>query len=159
MQVAFRHAILCRVKVRARKKRPRRSGCPIGFALDILGDKWTLLVIRDIVFGGKNTFGEFLASEEGIATNVLADRLQRLECAGILRKQTNPRSRARTLYRLTEMGIDLVPVLVDLAVWGAKYDPKTAAPKAFVRRAVKEREALLAEIISVLRSRSNKGIE
>lgn len=111
-----------------------------------------MLVIRDLVFGGKRRFSEFLASEEGIATNVLSERLQRLERVGIVRKEPDPQSRAQAVYRLTRKGIDLVPLLVDLAVWGAKYDPHTAAPRAFVKRAVKEREALLAEIMSGLLS-------
>lgn len=144
---------LGRVKVPRRKKRSRRSGCPISFALEILGDRWTLLVLRDIVFGGKRTFGEFLASEESIATNVLAERLGRLARAGIVRKTSAARS--RTGYLLTERGIDLVPVLVDLAVWGAKHDPQTAAPKVFVRRATKDREALLVEIVAALRARQD----
>ena len=156
MQVLVEDAILKCVKARSRKKRPRRSGCPIGFALDILGDRWTLLVIRDMVFGRKRTFSEFLASEEGIATNILTDRLHRLESAGLLRKETDPRSQVRVLYRLTEKGIDLVPLLVDLAVWGAKHDPETAAPKAFLKRAAEERESLLAEITSALRGRAER---
>lgn len=156
MQVIIDDAILKCVKARSRKKRAQRSGCPIGFALDILGDRWTLLVIRDMVFGRKRTFGEFLASEEGIATNILTDRLHRLESAGLLWKQTDPRSQVRVLYRLTEKGIDLVPLLVDLAVWGAMHGPGTAAPKAFLKRAAEDRETLLAEIASALRGRAER---
>ncbi len=141
----------------SRKKRAGRSGCPISYALDLLGDRWTLLVVRDAVFGGKRTFGEFLESPEGIATNILADRLQRLECEGILRRETDPKSRSRVLYHLTEKGIGLVPVLLDLAVWGAAHDLNTAAPKAFVKRATKDRETLLEEIVAGLRSRSKEN--
>ncbi len=139
------------------KRGQRRSDCPISYALDILGDRWTLLVIRDAVFQGKRTYGEFLDSPEGIATNILADRLQRLECQEILERQEDPVTRSRVLYHLTEKGIGLVPALLDLAVWGAAHDLNTAAPKAFVKRAAKDREALLAEIVAGLRSRSKEN--
>ncbi len=139
-----------RVKAGAKGK-ARRSNCPISYALDILGDRWTLLVLRDAVFQGKQTFGEFLDSPERIATNILADRLRRLECKGILERQEDSAMRSRVLYRLTDKGIGLVPVLLDLVVWGAKHDMQTAAPKAFVRRAVKDREALIEETVAKLR--------
>lgn len=131
--------------------RSRRSDCPISFSLDLLGDRWTLLIVRDVVFEGKRTFGQFLASEEGIATNILSDRLSRLVCAGILRHRPGPGREDRGAYQLTEKGIDLVPVLLDLVVWGAKYDPRTAAPPEFVAQAVHHREQLLAAIAAGLR--------
>lgn len=159
MQVPFRTRYTSRVTDRARRRRPRRSGCPIGFALDILGDRWTLLIVRDMMFGGKRTFGQFLASEEGIATNILAERLKRLEASGVLRRVDDAApARPRASYELTEMGIGLVPVLLDLVVWGARHDPGTAAPASFVKRAMRERERLLAEITSGLRKgRTGRG--
>ena len=110
----------------------RRSGCPISFTLDFLGDKWTLLIIRDMVFLGKKYFGEFLESDEKIATNILADRLKRLEEDKIIFKKDNPDNQKKFIYGLTEKGIELVPLLLEMIKWGAKHNPHTAAPKEFV---------------------------
>lgn len=98
-----------------------RSDCPISTALDIFGDKWSLLIIRDLVFKGKNTYGDFLEAGEGIATNILADRLALLEWAKIISKEKHPDSKAKVLYRLTQKGIDLVPVLVEIIAWSEQY--------------------------------------
>lgn len=130
-----------------RKTKPvRRSGCPISYFLDFLGDKWTLLVVRDLMFLGKRRYGEFLASPEGIATNILADRLARLEAAGIVSKTSDPEGGGKGSYALTEKGLDLIPAMVELAAWGAKHDPDTGAPKSFVRRAKQDRDGLIKEI-------------
>lgn len=118
-----------------------RSHCPISFALDVIGDRWTLLVLRDLLMNGKKTYGELLASEEGIATNVLADRLAWLETHGILEKR-------RQTYRVTTKGLDLLPVMLDMVAWSAKYDPDTAAPRALVKRIVKARAEVLAEFMA-----------
>ena len=91
-----------------------RSQCPISTALDIFGDKWTLLVVRDLLFNEKKTYGEFLDSEEKIATNILADRLALLEMAGIISREKHPDSKLKILYKLTDKGIDLIPVLVEV---------------------------------------------
>lgn len=104
----------------------RRSNCPISFSLDIVGDAWSLLIIRDIVFAGKKTFGEFVGSEEGIARNILANRLSRLEKLGIIQKKPHPTDGRKDLYELTEAGLDFIPVLLELSAWGAKYEPETA---------------------------------
>src|SRR5947209_10805018 len=93
----------------------RRSDCPINFALETFGDTWSLLIIRDIVYFGKKTYGEFLESEEGMATNILASRLTRLEQQGILVKKPSPLDKRKEEYALTERGLDLVPVLVEMA--------------------------------------------
>lgn len=103
------------------KKIKKRSECPISSALDIIGDKWSLLIIRDIALSGKNTYNEFLKGEEKIATNILADRLVMLDEAGILVKEEHPDSKAKIFYRLTQMGIDLVPLLVETILWSDKY--------------------------------------
>ncbi len=103
------------------KRITRRSTCPISCTLDILGDKWTLLIIRDLMFWGKRTYGEFLQSEEKIATNILADRLRILEKAGMVEKKAFPGNRVKNLYRLTPKGIDLMPVLFEIILWGDKY--------------------------------------
>ena len=110
-------------------KGPKRSTCPISFALELLGDRWSLLVLRDLVFRQRRHFREFLESPEGIATNVLADRLERLELHGIIRKEPDPDDRRRNVYSLTEAGLDLVPLLVELTIWGAKHDPESAYPR------------------------------
>ncbi len=106
----------------------RRSDCPISYSLDIFGDKWTLLVIRDLVFAHKRHFRELLSSTEKIASNVLADRLKRLEGCGIITRRPDPDSGRRVVYELTEKGIDLIPVLLEMARWGARHDAQTAAP-------------------------------
>lgn len=130
-----------------RKNKPlRRSACPISYFLDFLGDKWTLLVVRDLMFLGKRRYGEFLASPEGIATNILADRLAKLEAAGLIDKSNDPEGRLKSVYVLTEKGMDLIPAMVELAAWGAKHDPDTGAPKAFMRRLKNDRKGLITEI-------------
>ncbi len=126
----------------------RRSACPISFALDLLGDRWTLLVVRDLVFMGKCRFSEFLASPEGVATNVLSDRLQSLEAAGLIAGSQDPDDGRRILYRLTDKGIGLIPTLLELARWGARNDPKTGAPAEMVERMETDRAGLIAEIES-----------
>jgi DNA-binding HxlR family transcriptional regulator len=101
-----------------------RSGCPINLTLEVLGDRWSLIIIRDIVFGNKRHFRELLTqSMEGIASNILADRLKRLLEEGILSKAGDPSHKQKALYSLTEKGIDLLPVLAQMAVWGRKYMP------------------------------------
>ena len=103
------------------KKIVRRSTCPISTTLDILGDKWTLLIIRDLMFKGKKTYGEFLQSEEKIATNILADRLLILEKNGIVEKKAFPGNKVKNLYQLTPKGVDLMPILLEIILWGDKY--------------------------------------
>ncbi len=104
-------------------KSERRSDCPISMSLDIWGDKWTLLIVRDLMFEGKRTYGEFLSSEEGIATNILASRLKRLKDAGIITARTNPKNRSSEIYALSEKGIDLLPVLIETHLWAERYLP------------------------------------
>lgn len=101
-----------------------RSECPINLTVEILGDRWSLIIIRDIVFGNRRHFRELLTqSMEGIASNILADRLKRLVEEGILSKSDDPTHKQKAIYSLTEKGIDLVPVLAQMAVWGRKYLP------------------------------------
>lgn len=124
-------------------KAKRRSGCPVSISLEILGDRWTLLVVRDLMVRGYRTFKDFQASGEGIATNVLADRLRRLQSAGIVTSQADEADARRVHYRLTPKGIDLAPLLLDLLQWAARHE-KTAAPAGFVDHI--DREAFLAEV-------------
>jgi DNA-binding HxlR family transcriptional regulator len=101
-----------------------RSGCPINLMLEVIGDRWSLLVIRDIIFGNRRHFRELLIkSEEGIASNILADRLKRLLKQGIIVKSDDASHKQKAIYSLTERGIQLLPVLAQMAAWGRKYLP------------------------------------
>ena len=114
-------------------------------SLDLLGDRWSLLIVRDLMVRGLKTFKEFLSSGEGIATNVLTDRLQKLESAGIIYAESDEADGRKVNYRLTDRGIDLAPVLLDLLIWGARHE-KTAAPCAVIDRMAKNREAVLQDV-------------
>jgi DNA-binding HxlR family transcriptional regulator len=131
-----------------KKIQPRRSDCPISYALDLFGDKWTLLIIRDLLFKRKRHYGEFAMSEEKIATNVLADRLSKLEAWGLVTKQIDPDHGRHFIYRLTNKALDLTPVLIEMILWSAKYDPDTAADRNFVRKAKADRERLIRDVLS-----------
>ena len=113
-------------------KQQRRSYCPINFALESFGDPWSLLIIRDIVYFGKKTYGEFLASEEGIATNILASRLAQMEKQGIIAKRQSKTEKRKEEYMLTEKGLDIIPLLVEMASWSALHDPETGAPAGWI---------------------------
>ena len=106
----------------------KRSDCPLSFSLDIFGDKWSLLIIRDIIMMGKFSFIDFSKSAEKIASNILASRLELLEKEGIIYKQVSPKNKSKFIYSLTQKGIDLQPVLIEMMKWGAKYNPKTPDP-------------------------------
>lgn len=100
----------------------RRSGCPINLTLEQLGDRWSLIVIRDVMFGNRRSYGELLAeSEEGIASNVLADRLKRLTDGGLLTRRADANHRQKGIYSLTEAAIQLVPLLVHMGAWGRRH--------------------------------------
>lgn len=101
-----------------------RSGCPINLTLEILGDRWSLIVLRDVMFGNRRHFRELLSkSEEGIASNILADRLKRLVGEGLLTRADDPSHKQKALYSLTEMGIQLVPVFAAMGAWGRRFLP------------------------------------
>lgn len=124
-------------------KQKRRSDCPINFALEIFGDRWTLLVVRDMMFKRKHYYSEFLQSEEGIATNILADRLLMLEDSGLITKKADPLHGSKFIYKLTNKGIDLVPVLADMIGWSARHDPLSAADKEFIHQLNTDRDGLI----------------
>ena len=130
------------------KEPQRRSGCPISYALEIFGDKWTLLIIRDMLFKQKRRYGQFAESEEKIATNILADRLTKLEVEGLVTRQTDPENGRQIVYALTSKALDLAPMLIEMILWSAKYDPDTAADRGFVRKAKKDREQLVKDVKS-----------
>ncbi len=123
----------------------RRSGCPVSIALDVFGDKWSLLIVRDLMVKGFRQYKEFLGSGEGIATNILADRLKKLEAAGIVQAEADESDARKLNYRLTEKGIDLAPVLLELLVWSARHE-QTGVPCGVIAEMAKDREGLLKEV-------------
>jgi len=131
-----------------------RSGCPINLTLEVLGDRWSLIVIRDIMFGGRRHFGELMSrSQEGIASNMLADRLKRLVEAGLLSRRDNPAHKQKAIYSLTEAAIELVPLLIQIGAWGRRHLPVT--PELAIRAQLLEEggapmwEDFMAELRSV----------
>jgi len=132
----FRIGILARLLANCNRnkidamRQGRRSTCPISTGLELLGDRWTLLVIRDLMFAGKRHFREFLQSEEAISSNVLADRLSALVESGIVTKSGDPTHAQKAVYSLTEKGLELLPVLVAMSTWTQKHFPKTRRPEA-----------------------------
>lgn len=121
-----------------------RSGCPVSVSLEVFGDRWSLLIIRDLMVRGYRTFKEFQNSGEGIATNILADRLDRLERCGILSGEVDQQDARRVHYRLTEKGIDLAPALLELLIWGARHE-RTGMPCEVIEHLAQNREQVLAE--------------
>ena len=126
-------------------KTKARSGCPVSVALERFGDRWSLLIIRDLMVRGYRTFKEFQESGEGIATNILADRLRKLEAAGIITSEEEQTDGRKLNYRLTEKGIDLAPVVLELLIWGARHE-EIGASCATITRMEKKREEILAEV-------------
>lgn len=125
------------------KRTDVKSHCPVNFALESFGDPWSLLIVRDIVFWGKHTYGEFLASKEGISTNILAARLARLEEKGIIEKQPHSSDKRKEMYTLTEKGLDLIPMLLEMSGWSCRCDPESEVLKAFVEKVYSDRENML----------------
>lgn len=135
-----------------------RSGCPINLTLEVIGDKWSLLVIRDIVFGNRRHFRELLTrSEEGISSNILADRLKTLMEQGILTRADDPTHKQKGVYSLTEKGIELLPVIAQMAFWGRKYLP--VSEELSIRAQVMEEGGakLIADMMDELRA-SHLGV-
>ncbi len=120
-----------------------RSDCPISCSLDIWGDKWSLLIVRDLMFAKQCTYGDFLKSGEKIATNILASRLQTLEENGIISKSGHPDSKAKVLYRLAQKGIDLLPLMIEINLWADKYYDISADQKAILKEVKKDKEKFI----------------
>lgn len=135
------------------------SGCPIDFALELFGDRWTLLVVRDLLVRRKRHFREMMASDEGIATNILTDRLKKLERWGVIERRTDQANRRQIVYSLTQKGLDLAPVLVEIAIWSARYDPHTKINKAWRHRAREDRDALAKETVADFLTRLREAAE
>jgi DNA-binding HxlR family transcriptional regulator len=130
------------------KKIEYRSDCPISTALDIWGDKWSLLIVRDMAFKGKNTYGDFLGGGEQIATNILADRLAMLERGGIILRQKHPESKAKILYTLSSKGVDLIPALVEIITWSEKYHDVHPQAREFAKAVKKDKVGLIEQLMS-----------
>jgi len=131
--------------MRRDKRAKRRSDCPVSTSLELFGDRWSLLIIRDLMVRGFHTFKSFLESGEGIASNILAERLHRLERAGILVAQHEETDGRRVNYRLTEKGIDLAPLMLDLLIWGARHE-QTATSCTSLLTMEKNRKEILEEV-------------
>ncbi|WP_202909703.1 winged helix-turn-helix transcriptional regulator [Mucilaginibacter pedocola] len=129
------------------KKIKYRSGSPVSSALDIVGDKWSLLIIWDMMVKGKNTYNELLKSDEKIATNILANRLAMLEAEGILKKEEHPESKAKILYSLTHKGIELLPVLVELLLWANAWLPVDEGSENYIAALKKNKEAFVKKVM------------
>jgi DNA-binding HxlR family transcriptional regulator len=137
------------------KSNCRQSGCPVAFTLDTFGDKWSLLVLRDMFMNGKRYYGEFLESPEHVASNILADRLKRLEEARVITKNHDPENQKKYVYELTQKGVDLLPLMLEAITWGSKYLSGNTAPKEFLRRLKKDREAVTHEILESLKRKES----
>lgn len=140
------------------KKSTKRSNCPINYALEIFGDKWTLLIIRDLMYKNKHQYGEFLKSKEKIATNILADRLNKLEQDGILMKSAHAMNASKNIYRLTKKGIAILPILVDIIVWSSKYDKDCDEDPKLIKKAKKDRAGLIETISGQLKDELQAAI-
>ncbi len=131
--------------VQVRSKHKRRSGCPVSNSLEVLGDRWSLLIIRDLMIRGFRTFKQFAESGESIATNVLADRLRRLKAAGIIRTKVDRSDGRKITYQLTEKGIDLAPLLLELLLWGARHESRGGSCGE-IEQMAQNREWILSEV-------------
>ena len=138
LQVIFQYNYMKKIK--------KRSLCPISQTLDIIGDKWSLLIIRDILFKSKSTFGELLSMNEKIATNILADRLAFLKKQGFINSYKHPENKLKIVYTITQKGFDLLPVLMELVLWGKKYFDISDNGKELAKAIRKDRKLLVKKV-------------
>jgi DNA-binding HxlR family transcriptional regulator len=131
--------------MRSKPPADRRSGCPLSIGLEIFGDKWTLLILRDLLFKKLKTFKEFQESGEHVASNILADRLQRLQEQGIVTGQRSATDARVVTYRPTSKGLDLLPILVEVILWSARHE-KTAAPPKLIAKMTGNKEGFIRDI-------------
>jgi DNA-binding HxlR family transcriptional regulator len=125
----------------------KRSDCPISCSLDVFGDRWSLLIIRDIMLRGKQSYSEFLASEEKIASNILVNRLSVLEAESILFKEVSPSNKSKFVYSLTKKGVDLLPIVIEIMDWGAKYNAN--CPRKELGKKIKKDKAGVIKYLSL----------
>ncbi|KAE9629028.1 winged helix-turn-helix transcriptional regulator [Parasedimentitalea maritima] len=137
-----------------KKTKLRQTGCPVAFGLDIFGDRWTLLVIREIMLRGKRTYSEFMEMEEEIATNILIDRLKALEAEGLVDKTRDPENRRSFLYSLTKKGRDLAPILLEIIIWSGAHDARSFALTDVLEKIKADRDGFEHELRS---ERENQG--
>ena len=133
-----------------RREKKYRSNCPINYAQEIFGDKWSLLIIRDLMFKGKKYYSEFLNSDEKISTNILANRLEKLDADGLITKKIDNKNNSKNIYTLTPKGMDLLPMLLEMIAWSAKYDDETGTPAEFILKLEKDKESLIRELVAGL---------
>lgn len=133
----------------------KRSDCPISCSLEVFGDKWSLLIIRDIMLRGKVSYSEFLESEEKIATNILVNRLSVLEAEKILVKEVSPTNKSKYVYRLTQKGADLLPIVIEIMDWGAKYN-ENCPRRELGKRIKKDKAAVIRELSQTLKKQVRK---
>ncbi|UTA69172.1 helix-turn-helix domain-containing protein [Emticicia sp. 21SJ11W-3] len=132
------------------KSNERRSDCPISLSLDIFGDRWSLLIVRELMLYETRTYGDFTKSEEKIATNILANRLQILEENGIIVKLPYPDNKVKGLYKLSPKGVDLIPALIEIALWGDKYLSNSTESSPFLKEVKKNKPKFLKNIMEKL---------
>lgn len=137
------------------KKLKRRSDCPTSNTLDLLGDKWTFLILRDIFFADKSRYGQFLSSDEKIATNILAARLELMEENGLLITKVCAENKAHNEYIPTAKALDLLPVLAEMMLWGSKYFDKTVtAPPDLLKQLKRDKEGTLKQYAAKFRKKN-----
>jgi len=128
------------------------NGCPIRFAASVLGDRWCLMIIRDLMFKDRKYYRDFMDAGEGISTNILASRLLKLEAADIITKSQDPEHGKRFIYKLTDKGIALLPVMMSMMAWAAEFDENTEMPVTFLKKLQSDSASLEAEILAVLKN-------
>ncbi|MFD0764613.1 winged helix-turn-helix transcriptional regulator [Mucilaginibacter lutimaris] len=134
------------------KENKKRSDCPVSNTLEILGDKWSLLIVRDLMYKKKCTYGDFLKSSEGIATNILAAKLVKLEDSKIIKKQAHPGNKSSVLYTLTEKGIELLPTMIEMSLWAEKYFDLSAEWKSVLETVKKDKTEFLQNLMDKLKA-------
>lgn len=138
---------------RPMSEKTTRSSCPVNFSLELFGDKWSLLIVRDMLFRQLQNYGDFLSSPERISTNILANRLKQLEGNGLIQKFPDPSDGKKYIYLLTEKGEDLLPVLLEMIRWGIKYSDKTAVPQEIRRRLESDLDGFIKETRTAIRDK------
>ncbi|WP_417685780.1 winged helix-turn-helix transcriptional regulator [Roseibium sp.] len=123
-----------------KKSQKYDSGCPIAYGLDVFGDQWSLLIIRDMALKGARTYGEFLEGWEGISTNILANRLKHLEDTGLITRERDPDNWRSYIYELTPKGRDLAPVIAEIILWSGKYNTAEHAMPEAVEKVRRDRQ-------------------
>ena len=140
------------------KQNECRSCCPLANSLDVIGDRWSLLVIRDMMFANKHEFSEFMQGPEKIATNILTDRLKCLQEFGIIDYRRHPKHKNKKIYYLTQKGKDLLPAMVELILWGASYRAAPDMPKAHFNKVKREPKKFIRVTLQKLEAWEEKNL-